>query len=57
VSWAKEFKTEDVAFGIKKLCVAAVIDDKAQLDTQTVQDAINRLPHVRSVEFTAFTRI
>jgi translation elongation factor EF-1beta len=55
--WAREFKAEDVAFGIKKLCVAAILEDKSSLDTQAVQDAIHKVPHVRSVEFSAFTRI
>jgi translation elongation factor EF-1beta len=55
VRWGQKWDVEEVAFGVKKIRIQALIDNMSQ-ETQTVQDAVSRVYGVKSVEFVAFTK-
>ena len=56
LAWKTEFKLEPVAFGIKKIIIGAAIED-AKVSTDDVQEEIEEMDEVQSVDIAAFNKL
>ena len=55
--WKTEFKLEPVAFGVKKLCIGAVVEDE-KVSTDTVGEEIEKFEDfVQSVDIAVFNKL